>query len=71
MKNQIKINSKITYSRFNFSTHEYENRKAVVTFVKNHKNGMVEYFITDIGEQTRNCLVYQNGKNLSIGARLI
>jgi len=68
---KITVNSKINYSRFSFYTNEYENRKAVVTFVKNHKNGMVEYFITDVGDQTRNCLVYQNGKNLSIGARLI
>ena len=69
MKNQIKINQKINYSRFSFLSNSYENRKAVVTFIKNHPNGMVEYFITDIGDQNRNCLVYLNGKSLSIGAK--
>jgi len=65
------MKKKIEYKRYNFFTNQYENRTATVTFVKKWANGLVQTFITDDGDSTRNCIVYKNKKNLTIGADFI
>jgi len=67
----MKFNQTFNYKRFDFSTNNWENRQGKVTFVKIHKNGLVENFFTDTNDETRNCLVVRNGKQISIGVRVV
>jgi len=66
----MKFNQTFDYKRFDFSTNDWKNRQGKVTFIKTHKNGLVENFFIDTDDESRNCIVVRNGKQISIGIRI-